>query len=179
MEMVWDVEKALKVNANVYHVYIACMLARFREKGMLNFGVIKDAAEATGRCMAQYLSAQGVGFDSVKDALLFLNDLMGFTDEVKAVPRGDMLEVRLDKEACRMCPWNVGGLGLPGPVCPNIGFIKGYLEGLGLLKLKETNNIEKGEMPLKQENGQCIITYQILEKKAEIAKKQEAAPVTK
>ena len=177
--MAWNVEGALRVNANAYHVYIACMLARFREMGMLKFGVIKDATEATGRCMAQYLSAQGVSFDSVEEALLFLNDIMGFTDEVKAVPKGDVLEVRLNREACRICPRNVGGLGLPGPACPNIGFIKGYLEGLGLLKLKETYNLEKGEMPLKQENGECIITYQILEKKAEIAKKQEAAPVTK
>jgi hypothetical protein len=170
MEMVWDVERALKVNANAYHVYIACILAKLMEKGVLEFGVLKEVTEDTGRCMAQYISAHGLSFNNAQEALLFLNDIMGFTDEVKAVPRGDVLEVRLNREACRICPRNVGGLELPGPACPNIGFIKGYLEGLGLLKLKEKYSMEKGEMPLKQENGQCIITYQVLEKRAEVTK---------
>jgi hypothetical protein len=168
--MIWNLDRSLKVNANAYHVYIACILAKLMEKGVLEFGVLKEVTEDTGRCMAQYISAHGLSFNNAQEALLFLNDLMGLTDEVKIEPRGDTLEVRLNRDSCRICPRNVGGLDLPGPACPNIGFIKGYLEGLGLLKLKEEYSMEKGKIPVKHEDGWCVITYKPLEKRTEVTK---------
>ena len=164
----WDVSKALKVGANVYHVYIACMLARFRELGMLKFGVIKSATEATGRCVAQYLAARGSSFGSIEEALEQLNASFAFSDEVRVRTReDDVLEVMLHTDSCRICPRNVGGLELPGPACPNVGFVKGYLEELGLVKLKESYDIEKGYLPVKREEGYCVISYKVLEKSAE------------
>lgn len=171
----WDVNRALRVSANVYHVYIACMLARFRELGMLKFGVIKGATEATGRCVAQYVAAHGLSFSSVEEALKHLNTTFVFSDEVRVRAGEDgVLEVMFHKDSCRICPRNVGGLELPGPACPNVGFVKGYLEGLGLAKLKESFDIEKGELPVRQQEGYCVIRYQVLEG---AAKPKEAVAV--
>ena len=69
------------------------------------------------------------------------------------------MEVRLDRESCRICPWDTGGLGL--------------------LKLKERYDMERGEMPAKQGDGQCIFVYPVAEKKAEIKKRQESRPQAK
>ena len=162
----WDVSRALKVNANVYHVYIACMLARFRELGMLKFGIIKGASEATGRCIAQYIAAtHGQNFGSIEEALKQLNSAFTFSDEVCVKAYENVLEVMFHKDSCKICPRNVGGLELPGPACPNVGFVKGYLEELGLVKLKENYDLEKGEPPLKQQDGYCMISYQVLEQR--------------
>ncbi|AGT34633.1 hypothetical protein N186_01185 [Thermofilum adornatum] len=179
MKMAWDVERALKVNANAYHVYIACMLARLMETGVLGLNVLREASEHTGRCMAEYVSVHGLSFESAEEALQFLNDLMGFTDELVVEQRGGSVEVRLDRESCRICPRDTGGLESPLTACPLIGFVKGYLEGLGLLKLKERYDMERGEMPAKQEDGQCIFAYPIAKKKAETKKRQESRPQAK
>jgi len=179
MEMMWDVEKALKVNANAYHVYIACMLARLMETGVLSLDVLREASEHTGRCIAEYVSAHGLSFEGAEEALQFLNDLMGFTDELVVEQRGGSVEVRLDRESCRICPRDTGGLKSPLSACPLIGFFKGYLEGLGLLKLKEKYDMEEGEMPAKHEDDQCIFAYPVAEKKAEIKKRQESRPQAK
>jgi|GEM_PF-683287 len=171
----WDVNRALKVNANVYHVYIACMLARFRELGMLKFGVIKGASEATGRCIAQYIAAtHGPGFSSIEEALKQLNLVFTFSDEVRVRTYENILEVMFHKDSCRICPRNIGGLELPGPACPNVGFVKGYLEELGLVKLKESYNVEKGDLPVKHREGYCVISYEILEKNAKLMRAQPA-----
>jgi len=45
--------------------------------------------------------------------------------------------------------------------------VKGYLEELGLVKLKESYDIEKGYLPVKREEGYCVISYKVLEKSAE------------
>jgi hypothetical protein len=179
MKMAWDVERALKVNANAYHVYIACMLARLMETGVLGLDVLREASEHTGRCMAEYVSAHGLSFESAEEALQFLNDLMGFTDELVVEQRGGSVEVRLDRESCRICPRDTGGLESPLSACPLIGFVKGYLDGLGLLKLKKRYDLEEGEMPAKHEDGQCIFAYPVAEKKAEIKKRQESRPQAK
>jgi hypothetical protein len=163
----WDVNRALKVGANVYHVYIASMIARFRELGLLKFGVILRASEDTGRRVAQYFTALGVKLGSVEEALELLNLTLGFSDEVRArVVDGGTLEVAFSKDTCKICPRNIGGLELPGPACPNVGFVKGFLEELGLAKLKEKFNVANGELPVEQRDGYCVIRYQILERKA-------------
>jgi len=165
------VNRALKVGANVYHVYIACVLAKLRELGMLKFGIIKEAAEATGRSVAQYVAAQGLSFGSVEEALEVLNAAFGFSDEIRLRAREDgVIEVMFHKNTCKICPRNVGGLELPGPACPNVGFVKGYLEGLGLVKLKEKFDVLNGEPPVKQQDGYCVISYQVLERGAGLEK---------
>ena len=170
----WDVSNALRVNANAYHVYIACMLARFRELGLLKFGIIKSAAESTGNCLARYVAEQGVSFSNVEEALEFINDVMGFSDEVRLEARGSSaIEVMFHKDSCRICPRQIGGLELPGPACPNVGFVKGYLEGLGLVKLKENFNIERGETPVRFQNGYCVISYYVLERGGELKSNAE------
>ncbi|ABL78402.1 hypothetical protein [Thermofilum pendens] len=170
----WNVENAIKRNANVYHVYIACMIAKFRELGLVNYGVIKGAAEATGRCTADYFLAHGLKPSSVEDAIVALNEITGFTDEVKVDYRDGVLEVRMHRDSCRICPRMVGGLELPGAACPNVGYIKGFVEGLGLAKLEDFAR-EKGEEPVTKDGEYCVIRYVVKEASAPVKEEKAVA----
>lgn len=143
-----------------YHILIATSLALFRRYGALNFGVVNVAMEETGRKLAQLaLKERGeeIRGRDIPGLVSLLNEMLGMNSELEAELTGDTLTVKSRTSLCKLCPKGVGGLELPGRLCPYVGLIRGFVEEIANLSLDVDFN---GEF-FKKEGGYCVIKYKV------------------
>ncbi|ABL79233.1 hypothetical protein [Thermofilum pendens] len=120
------------------HVFVASMLAEFRENGVLNFGILRAATEKTGAKIAEMLDEDTPR--NLEGAVKFLAEALEVSKDFDVEKNGSILRLRVKSKLCRFCPKGVGGLELPGPLCPFPGLFKGFLEHSAGLKLAYPEN---------------------------------------
>jgi len=138
---------------NFYQVYLASLVARLRGP---QAGALREASEGAGRDLASYVGHLGMVAVDVEDALALLNAAMGVADHLRVSVEGGVLEVRIHKPTCRMCPSVLNGGGQPTRECPLYGLVKGFLEGHGAASL-EYAGLEPAD------GGEwCVLRYKLL-----------------
>ncbi|NAZ24347.1 MAG: hypothetical protein GU357_01095 [Thermofilum sp.] len=121
-----------------YNVLVACFLAGFRENGVLNFGILRGVAENTGRKI--YEAYSDVVPKDPKSAAEWLLAKLEISKDSHVVIDGSNVRIRIKSRFCRYCPKGVGGLELPGVLCPFPGLFKGFLESASGIELAYTQN---------------------------------------
>lgn len=143
------------------HVFIATSLALFRRFGALNFGVVIVSTEETGKKLAQ-IALRERGEEARKltlpEMVGLLNSMLDVNSELHADLEGNTLTVRSKNSMCKLCPKGVGGLELPGRLCPYVGLIRGFVEELSGKRLDIDYN---GEFFAK-ESEFCVIKYRVV-----------------
>lgn len=142
------------------HVLIATSLALFRKYGALNFGVVLVTMEETGRKLAQLIlkeKGESIRSLSIPEIVSFLNQMIDMNSELKTELVGDTLIVKSRSSLCKLCPKGVGGLELPGRLCPYVGLIRGFVEEITGLYLESDFN---GDF-FKREGDYCVIKYTV------------------
>jgi len=117
------VENAKERWMNFYQLYLASLVARLL--GASGVETFREASEGAGMDLASYVSQLGLGAVDIEDALALLNAAMGLADHLRVSTEGGMLEVKVHKPSCRMCPGLLNG-SQPTPKCPLYGLVKGF-----------------------------------------------------
>ncbi len=153
-----------KRNLEPCHVFIATSLALFRKYGALNFGVVIVAMENTGRKLAQLAlkeKGESIRSLSIPDMISLLNQMIDMNSELKTELVGDSLIVKSRSSLCKLCPRGVGGLELPGRLCPYLGLIRGFVEEITGLYLESDFNSDF----FKRDGDYCVIKYSVKTRK--------------
>ena len=101
--------------------FVASLIAAFREVGVLNFGVVYMATEKVGKRLAAIYGRE----DSPAKSLTKVVEMLEL-GEFKVEEQEGGLVFAMRSESCRLCPRRVGGLELPGKLCPLPGLLSGF-----------------------------------------------------
>ncbi len=104
------------------HALVASALAAFREEGVLNYAIVTSSMRKAGERLALIY---GRPLDPL-EALRRAQELLELAGKVEVEDRGDHYYVRVATKTCRVCPKAVGGLELPGRLCPLPGLFSGF-----------------------------------------------------
>jgi len=146
------VENAKERWMNFYQLYLASLVARLL--GASGVETFREASEGAGMDLASYVSQLGLGAVDIEDALALLNAAMGLADHLRVSTEGGMLEVKVHKPSCRMCPGLLNG-SQPTPKCPLYGLVKGFLEG------QKVAALEYGCLEPEDKSEWCILCYKV------------------
>ncbi len=119
--------------------FVASLMAAFREVGVLNFGVVYIATENVGRRLASIYGRE----DSPGKSLTKIAEMLEL-GEYRLEEGGGEIVFAMKSESCRLCPRRVGGLELPGKLCPLPGLLSGFA---GV----------RAEQDVKREGEYCVI----------------------
>ncbi|MGC9146465.1 MAG: hypothetical protein ACP5GL_01415 [Infirmifilum sp.] len=108
-------------NVTPLHAFIASSLASFREEGVLNYAIVTRAMENVGKKLLNIYSFS----NNPKEAILEANELLHFAEQLSLEEDTLHLYVKVTTSSCNICPKAVGGLELPGRLCPLAGFFSG------------------------------------------------------
>lgn len=116
-----SIEEIARRGVKPLHAFVALMLAALREFGVINFGVVHEVTKQVGEKMASLYGRGGNPSESLERAASLLE-----VGEFEVVPDRSSTLFRLKSDTCRVCPKGVGGLELPGKLCPLVGLLAGY-----------------------------------------------------
>jgi len=119
--------------------FVASLITAFREIGVLNFGVVYMATEKVGRRLAAIYGRE----DSPAKSLRKIAEILEL-GEYKLEERENAITFAMKSETCRLCPRRVGGLELPGKLCPLPGLLSGFAA-------------TRAEQDVRREGEYCII----------------------
>ncbi|QOJ78607.1 hypothetical protein IG193_07570 [Infirmifilum lucidum] len=104
------------------HVLVASALAAFREEGVLNYALVTSSMQKAGERLALVYGRPPDPLEALRRA----HELLQFAGGVEVEDRGGHYYVRVATRTCRVCPKAVGGLELPGRLCPLPGLLSGF-----------------------------------------------------
>jgi hypothetical protein len=119
--------------------FVASLMAAFREVGVLNFGVVYIATENVGRRLASIYGRES----SPGKSLARIAEMLELGEYRLEEGEGEIV-FAMKSESCRLCPRRVGGLELPGKLCPLPGLLSGFA---GV----------RAEQDVKREGEYCVI----------------------
>ncbi len=115
------VEEIIRRGVKPLHAFVALMLAALREFGVINFGVVHEVTKQVGEKMALIYGRGSSPSESLEKAASLLE-----VGQFEVVPNQGNLLFMLKSSTCRVCPKGVGGLELPGKLCPLVGLLAGF-----------------------------------------------------
>lgn len=126
------------------HAFIAFLLAALREFGVINYGVVQEVTRKVGEKMAAVYGRTDDSHESIRRIAELLE-----VGEFEVQSNGSKTVFRLKSSTCRFCPKGVGGLELPGKLCPFVGLLAGF---------SGTKSTEA-----RREGSYCVIEYEGLQ----------------
>lgn len=107
------------------HAFIASSLATFREEGVLNYAIVTKAMENVGRRLRTLYGLDG----QPVEVILKSNKVLRLAEYLEVEEDPQYIFTKILTKSCNICPRAVGGLELPGRLCPFPGLLSG-LTGL-------------------------------------------------
>ncbi|PLJ77925.1 hypothetical protein [Infirmifilum sp. SLHALR2] len=104
------------------HAFVASALAAFREEGVLNYAILTSSMQKVGERLSQIYGRPADPLEALRRA----TDLLQLAGSVEVEDRADHYLVKVATGTCRLCPKAVGGLELPGRLCPLPGLLAGF-----------------------------------------------------